>query len=105
MLAVVYVMLGADYVYLFTDTCCCYMLLMLQFLKGDVTLHIFKIRGVQLVDCLGVGSESAQHSLLCRYFMLGGAVIILGLGLPSRPDTSMMTWAKQQAKKELDAEA
>ena len=37
--------------------------------------------------------------------MLGGAVLILGLGLPSRPDTSMMTWAKRQAKKELDAEA
>ena len=37
-----------------------------------------------------------------RYFMIGGAIVILGLGLPSRPDTSMMTWAKRQAKKELD---
>jgi len=43
--------------------------------------------------------------LFCRYFMLGGAVVILGLGLPSRPDTSIMTWAKRQAKKELDEAA
>ena len=43
--------------------------------------------------------------LLCRYFMLGGAVVILGLGLPSRPDTSIMTWAKRQAQKELAEEA
>lgn len=48
---------------------------------------------------------SALGMLLCRYFMLGGAVVILGLGLPSRPDTSMMTWAKRQARKELDEEA
>ncbi|KAL3138765.1 hypothetical protein ABBQ32_005610 [Trebouxia sp. C0010 RCD-2024] len=39
------------------------------------------------------------------YFMLGGAVVILGLGLPSRPDTSIMTWAKRQAQKELEEEA
>ena len=43
--------------------------------------------------------------LFCRYFMIGGAVVILGLGLPSRPDTSIMTWAKRQAKKELDEAA
>ncbi len=49
-----------------------------------------------------------RHSvvvLFCRYFMLGGAIVILGLGLPSRPDTSIMTWAKRQAKKELDEAA
>lgn len=55
--------------------------------------------------CIGDSLESAQRLLVRRYFMLGGAVLILGLGLPSRPDTSMMTWAKRQAKKELDAEA
>ena len=37
----------------------------------------------------------------CRYGMLLGAVLILGLGLPSRPDTSVMWWARKQARREL----
>ena len=81
------------------------MMLMLQSLSWNVAVHIKNKLYVQLVDCVRVARESAQRLLLRRYFMLGGAVIILGLGLPSRPDTSMMTWAKRQAKKELDAEA
>ena len=81
------------------------MMLMLLLLSCGATVYNGQGCDVQPVDVGGVGLESAEHLLLRRYFMLGGAVIILGLGLPSRPDTSMMTWAKRQAKKELDAEA
>ena len=33
--------------------------------------------------------------------MLLGAVLILGLGLPSRPDTGVTSWARKQARREL----
>lgn len=50
-------------------------------------------------------SAYGHGQFLCRYFAMAGAVVILGLGLPARPDTSIMTWAKRQAKKELDEES
>ena len=46
-------------------------------------------------------------SKLClsyRYIAMTSAALILGFGLNSKPETSMMVWAKRQAKKELDAE-
>jgi len=58
-----------------------------------------------LDNCKSSDDQEIIVVLFCRYFMLGGAVVILGLGLPSRPDTSIMTWAKRQAKKELDEAA
>lgn len=45
-----------------------------------------------------------QPCLLYRYIAMTSAALILGFGLSSKPETSMMVWAKRQAKKELDAE-
>jgi hypothetical protein len=32
-----------------------------------------------------------------RYFTFGAAIAILSLGLPARPDTSLVRWADRQA--------
>ena len=65
---------------------------------------------MQPCDCLqrkGSGFAEVSQNYLrfsffpCRYGMLLGAVLILGLGLPSRPDTSVMSWARKQARREL----
>eukprot|EP00884_Botryococcus_braunii_P017126 jgi/Botrbrau1/4097/Bobra.152_3s0046.1 len=38
------------------------------------------------------------------YFTLIASALILGIGLNSKPDTNLTTWAHEQAKKELEAE-
>lgn len=62
--------------------------------------HIL-LRQMHTIACLH--RTSWHHS--CRYAAMTAAALMLGFGLSSRPETSMMVWAKRQAKKELDAEA
>ena len=45
-----------------------------------------------------------QATQCCRYTMLGASILILGLGLPSRPDTSIVSWANKKAREELKEE-
>ncbi|KAK9837686.1 hypothetical protein WJX74_002990 [Apatococcus lobatus] len=38
------------------------------------------------------------------YLCFGASTVLLAVGLPSRPDTSMVSWAHKQAEKELAEE-
>lgn len=39
-----------------------------------------------------------------RYTAIGATALLLGIGLPARPDSSQVSWAHKQALKELKAE-
>jgi len=41
---------------------------------------------------------------LPRYAAFSAAAVILGVGLNARPDSSIVSWARGEAKKELAAE-
>ena len=40
----------------------------------------------------------------CRYFSMTAAALILFVGVPSRPDSSLVTWAHKEAQKRLKAQ-
>ena len=42
---------------------------------------------------------------VARYIAFGSATIILGVGLNSKPNTSLSAWAREEAKKDLAAKA
>ena len=41
--------------------------------------------------------------LCARYTAFGAAFGILAVGLNAKPDTSLVSWAREEAKKQLDA--
>ena len=48
---------------------------------------------------------TVPHLYHFRYFTFGAATAILTLGLPARPDTSLVRWADRQAAERVSESA